>query len=320
MSLLQKLKETIESILFSSNPEVKGKLEIRKLESDLKNIQPEIYKNYFATGNVGQAFYVLYQETTKVSQILSRTICSEDAAIANFYSTMLIKTGYQGEALDNLNNLNYDYVNRHPLNEIYYRLFDDYTKKSIKLTSLYSFINDSISIILTLLVLFLYSYNYAILFLIIVFPIVLIMNKISKKICILLETKRKAELEFYAYYIDSFNNKDDIYVNLNKEYENKSYELLKEYQESDYKLEKYNNLKNYLLLVFQSLIISSLIILYFVTLKNTMTIGKLVTLISIISSILSPLLNILSRVTDFSNYKLIDDRLKELDENKKNDT
>ena len=45
MAFFQSLVEFIETVFLSSNPDVKMKLDIRKLENDLKMIKPEIYKN-----------------------------------------------------------------------------------------------------------------------------------------------------------------------------------------------------------------------------------------------------------------------------------
>ena len=58
MAFFQSLVEFIETFFLSSNPDVKMKLDIRKLENDLKMIKPEIYKNGQLTANFGNAFFV----------------------------------------------------------------------------------------------------------------------------------------------------------------------------------------------------------------------------------------------------------------------
>ena len=108
MSFLKKLKDMFQQLFFSSNPEVKAKLELKKNETDLKNITPAIYKNTYATPLVGRAFYTLYKETLTISKILSNTICSSDAAVSHYFTTQLIRTGYKGIALEKLDHLSYE--------------------------------------------------------------------------------------------------------------------------------------------------------------------------------------------------------------------
>ncbi|MCR4789982.1 MAG: DUF5312 family protein [Treponemataceae bacterium] len=110
MGFFKKLIEAFQSVFLSSNPEIKGKIELKKMENELKEVKPSIYKNSFATANVGQAFYVLYTESLKISNVLQRTICSDDAAIANHFSNMLIRTGFHDESLTKLNSLSYNSI------------------------------------------------------------------------------------------------------------------------------------------------------------------------------------------------------------------
>ena len=56
MAFFQSLVEFIETVFLSSNPDVKMKLDIKKIENDLKLVKPEIYKNGQVTGNFGNAF------------------------------------------------------------------------------------------------------------------------------------------------------------------------------------------------------------------------------------------------------------------------
>ncbi|MCR5698695.1 MAG: DUF5312 domain-containing protein [Treponemataceae bacterium] len=83
-------------------------MEFKKIEAELKEIRPEIYKNTYATPNVGQAFYILYKESNRISKILKNTICSEDAAVANHFANILFQTGFKGETRRKFDNLSYD--------------------------------------------------------------------------------------------------------------------------------------------------------------------------------------------------------------------
>ena len=97
MAFFQSLVEFIETFFLSSNPDVKMKLDIRKLENDLKMIKPEIYKNGQLTGNFGNAFFVLYKETAFIQEILQNTIHSDNVQVAHHYMDLLISTGFTGD-------------------------------------------------------------------------------------------------------------------------------------------------------------------------------------------------------------------------------
>ena len=108
MSVFKKIIEAFQQLFFSSRPEIKAKLELKKIEAELREIRPEIYKNTYATPNVGQAFYILYKESNRISKILKNTVCSEDAAVANHFSNILIETGFKGEVRKKFENLSYE--------------------------------------------------------------------------------------------------------------------------------------------------------------------------------------------------------------------
>lgn len=108
MAFFQSLVEFIETVFLSSNPDVKLKIDIRKIENELKMIKPEIYKNGQVTANFGNAFFILYKETAFIQGILQETINSETVQVANHYMDLLISTGFTGEYKQKLTNLSYD--------------------------------------------------------------------------------------------------------------------------------------------------------------------------------------------------------------------
>ncbi len=116
MAFFQSLVEFIESVFLSSNPDVKMKLDIRKLENDLKLIKPEIYKNGQLTGNFGNAFFVLYKETAFIQEILQSTINSENVQVAHHYMDLLISTGFTGDYKQKVANLSYENLHEIILN------------------------------------------------------------------------------------------------------------------------------------------------------------------------------------------------------------
>ena len=116
MAFFQNLVEFIETVFLSSNPDVKMKLDIRKLENDLKMIKPEIYKNGQLTGNFGNAFFVLYKETAFIQEILQSTINSENVQVAHRYMDLLISTGFTGDYKQRIDNLSYENLREYVLN------------------------------------------------------------------------------------------------------------------------------------------------------------------------------------------------------------
>ena len=207
------------------------------------------------------------------------------------------------------------FIKAHDINEIYYRVNDAYNLKSMRLDYLFNFINDIILLSLCLLLVFVYS-KIVFIFLVLIGIVVFIYSyTIYKKNIIFTERKRKNEYDFFNYYKESFNHVDEIYTKHNKEYENTSLSKLKKLQSSIYECEKLSILKNFNLALFQMIIICIVVLLYFTSLYTYLSIGSLIALINVISLCLQPMLNICSLLTNFSNYKLIKDRLNSINEN-----
>ena len=209
-------------------------------------------------------------------------------------------------------NLNYSYIKNHNIDEIYYRLTDAYTLKSLKLNFYYNIINDIILFILSFLLMFFYSFFVGIGMTIICFIIFIYVKYVFKNNKELLENKRIKEYEFFNTYRDSFKDYEKIYKSKNKSYYEKSLRKLKELQASDYSYEKYQLNKNYTFLFIQSVLICLVVLLYFTKLFNYLSVGSLIALINLINIILQPFLNICSNITFYSNHKLIVNRLDEI--------
>ncbi len=95
--------------LFSpGTSETRYKGELKTFENDLKNIQPQLYKNGFLTGNMAEVFNILYVETKILFNLFSETIAGDDTLKANKYIDMLIITGFYAESRDYWDSLTYD--------------------------------------------------------------------------------------------------------------------------------------------------------------------------------------------------------------------
>ena len=129
MAFFQSLVEFIETVFLSPNPDVKMKLDIKKIENDLKLIKPEIYKNGQVTANFGNAFYVLYKETAFIQGILQETINSENVQIANHFVDLLISTGFSGDYKQKLASLSYENLSNTIMNATnQHKAFEEQTR------------------------------------------------------------------------------------------------------------------------------------------------------------------------------------------------
>ena len=116
MGFFQALVEFLESIFKSNSPEVRKRTEIRKIEADIKNFQPAIYKNNLFTPNFGEIFRVLYENTKPLGDILMNTICNEDVHRAMLFEQQLLITGFNEEGQEKLEDLSYENRKREILN------------------------------------------------------------------------------------------------------------------------------------------------------------------------------------------------------------
>ena len=78
-----------------------------------------------------------------------------------------------------------------------------------------------------------------------------------------------------------------------------------------------NMKKNLILTYFQSITITLLVVLYFSKFYDLLSIGSLIALINLATLLLQPILSICSQIINFSNFKLIKERLKDIQKNLK---
>ncbi|NLM00898.1 MAG: hypothetical protein GX220_05540 [Treponema sp.] len=108
MSIFSFFTDIFNSLFRSSGPEVKNKQALKKIEAELKNFQPPIYKNGNLLNTVGESFFLLYNHTKTIDNILSSTIFGEDQQTSSKYSDLLVSTGFSLELREVLKNLSYD--------------------------------------------------------------------------------------------------------------------------------------------------------------------------------------------------------------------
>ena len=108
MGIFQFFANVFESIFMSSSPEVKKKQALHKIDSELKNIQPNIFKSGMLQPNFAELIRILYENTKPIDDLLSETISSDDVKRHNFFCNQLLLTGFTGTSQEKLENLSYE--------------------------------------------------------------------------------------------------------------------------------------------------------------------------------------------------------------------
>lgn len=108
MGFFKLIKEFFESIFNSDSPEVKKKQELRKVESELKMLNPVLYKNGMIQPNLAELLRIFYENTKPIADILSATTNSTDQKRAWRFKRELIITGFSNESKERLENLSYE--------------------------------------------------------------------------------------------------------------------------------------------------------------------------------------------------------------------
>lgn len=108
MSLLQSIAEFFQSIFMSSSPDVQKRQVLRKIENELKEIHPVIFKNELVQPNFAEALRVLYVNTKPIDDILSETISSDDLPRNNRFTEQLLLTGFSPETQEILEGLTFE--------------------------------------------------------------------------------------------------------------------------------------------------------------------------------------------------------------------
>ena len=84
MSFLQKLINLIQSLFQSSSPESQQRQVVKKIEAELRNIAPNLYKNGLIQVNFAETLRVLFDNTKVISDILADSFCSTPGWLKGF--------------------------------------------------------------------------------------------------------------------------------------------------------------------------------------------------------------------------------------------
>ena len=108
MSFFQSISDFFQSIFSSSSPEVKQKLALKRIESELKATNPQIYKDATVQPAFAEGLRIMFNCTKPIMNILSDTICSPDLERNHRFTEQLLLTGFPPEIQEILDSLSYE--------------------------------------------------------------------------------------------------------------------------------------------------------------------------------------------------------------------
>lgn len=108
MSFFQKITDFFEFLFNRNSPEVQKKIQAKKIESEIRQFRPEIYKDGELTGNFAEAIRLLYINTSPLQELLSLTIRSPDFAQNTRYEAQLVLSGYSSQSQEEIFSLSYE--------------------------------------------------------------------------------------------------------------------------------------------------------------------------------------------------------------------
>lgn len=104
-----KIFDFIIATFFKSNPEIKKKHLVRKLENEVKNFQPAIYKSGHILPNIAEAFHLLYLHTEKLQKLLTPFLADDNPRQKEKIYESLISSGFTGEKKVIYDSIQYEY-------------------------------------------------------------------------------------------------------------------------------------------------------------------------------------------------------------------
>ncbi len=108
MSFLQAISDFFESLFNHNSPEVQKKIQMKKLENELKSYEPVIFKNGKLMPNFAEALRFLYINTKPLNNLLDSTISSPDIPRNKRFEAQLVITGFSPEFQKIIESLSYE--------------------------------------------------------------------------------------------------------------------------------------------------------------------------------------------------------------------
>jgi len=108
MGILQQLIDFFKSLFAQEKSDMPQRQQLRKLETQLRQMNPPLYKSGELLPAFGELIFLLYTHTTPLFKLLSFMRASENARIKNRVYDMLIETGYMQNDRQKLASLSYE--------------------------------------------------------------------------------------------------------------------------------------------------------------------------------------------------------------------
>ena len=139
MSLFQAISDFFESLFNKNSPEVQKKIQLRKLENELKAQEPLIFKNAKVMPNFAEAMRILCQNTKPLADLFGDTIFSPDVHRNLRFEAQLVMTGFSENEQAVVESLEYE-NRKKQLSEVSAlttsQIFDNQHKNLEKITKL----------------------------------------------------------------------------------------------------------------------------------------------------------------------------------------
>jgi hypothetical protein len=107
MFFLQVIADFFESIFNKSSPEVQKRIQIKKLEADIRTFQPVLYRNGNLLPNFGEAVKILSINSKPLDNLFLSTIGGNDIPRRQRFESQLVLTGFTIEEQQNIESLLY---------------------------------------------------------------------------------------------------------------------------------------------------------------------------------------------------------------------
>ena len=108
MSIIQAISDFFESIFKRNSPEVQKKIQMRKLENELHNYEPVIFKSGNLLPNFAEALRLLYVNAKPLNNLLDCTIGGSDVPRSKRFEAQLVMTGFSAETQQLIETLSYE--------------------------------------------------------------------------------------------------------------------------------------------------------------------------------------------------------------------
>src|SRR5574344_2652956 len=108
MGFIQAITDFFESIFNKSSPEVQKRLQLKKLDTDIRVFQPVLYKNGNLLPNFAEAIRILYVNTKPLDDLFTATIGGSDIPRHQRFESQLVLTGFTMEDQERVESLLYE--------------------------------------------------------------------------------------------------------------------------------------------------------------------------------------------------------------------